>query len=490
MHPGSEVELPSSSTAHVATTYQSEMQQLKPTKTKPDRRQSRTAKSQGNRNTSGLITNLAPDDQGQLSPEQLFVNMKEMIMVQRKNGQSNRSQAPTSSANGTPSTFVHVPEQSDSRHHELPADSSNHAIPISQIPVSVNRNQTLAPEHMAKGMDVTPAGGEQSYEQNGAATVPSNTNDVDQTTYQLAETRIGAGNVRGASYGDELMRSASRDLMQQSSSREMFQASSSREMDVTGSLPLSISFKDGTELHLSSSDELGKTLRKQRADDIDKVLNGTTLSSTNPMSNNAQVLEQFRLGNGRLPASISGSYSFVRGSGGPFGSREGSMEFRTKNQFGSGGRDMSVELFKREPSMELMHPKKVGSQEGIGESSELARDMSIDCFGSSFRNTTRDMSIEMQFGTNNLPRGASIQLGTFGDDGPSGIPQSHSNGTNGLLPSASDGRMGRTKIPSSSDDICVNINNVQVPSAQGYLSQYRRGINGSIEDFREVKHPF
>lgn len=486
--PGNEVELPSSSTAPVATNYQSDMQQLKPTK--HDTRQNRTAQPQGNRNTSGMITNSPPDDQGQLSPEQLFVNMKELIMAQRKNGQSNRNQAPTNSGNGTQTSFGHVAAQSDSRHYELPADSSTHAIPVSQIPLPVNNNQTGAPEHMTKGMDVTPAGAEPSYAQNGAAVVPSNTNDVDQTTYQLAETRIGPGDIRGASYGDELMRSASRDLMQQSSSREMFQASSSREMDVTGSLPLSISFKDGTELHLSSSDELGKTLRKQRADDIDKVLNGTTLSSTNPMLNNAQALEQFRLGNGRLPASISGSYSFVRGSGGPFASREGSMEFRTKSQFGSSGRDMSVELFKRDHSMELMHPKKVGSQEGIGESSELARDMSIDCFGSSFRNTTRDMSIEMQFGTNQLPRGASIQLGTFGDDGPLGIPQSHSNGTNGLLLSSSDGRIGRMKIPSSSDDLNVNINNVQVPSAQGYLSQYRRGINGSIEDFREVKHPF
>lgn len=434
----------------------------------------------------GVPKNPANDEHGQLSPEQLFVNMKEMIMVHMKNGQASRNQGSLSASNASPqgqsNPAMHVaPHNSEVQTEMFPQ------VPSSSAPVAPGRAYTGV-NHCSKGMEVPLVRPISTVAQSAQN---ANTVDVETTTYQLAGARIASEDVCNGTYPEgDMMRSSSRDIIR----------CASRDMDVMGSsLPMSASFKDSAEMNNSANDD--NTRRKQRADDIDKVLNSA--GSSAPLMNNSlstpvhtHSLDHFRPGNGRLPASLSRSFSFLRScGGGPLGSREGSMEFR-KGHFGSGVRDMSVELLKRDFSMELMQVKKIGSQEPIGET-ELPRDMSIDCFGSSFRTGNRDMSIEMQLGSTMLPRGASVQFGTFGDDGPlsfafhsaaAGLRDDHSKDASGHTP---DGRLTRSRIVPSADDLMIHVNSsgVQVP-VQTSMSQYRRGMHGSIEDFRDIKHPF
>lgn len=187
-------------------------------------------------------------------------------------------------------------------------------------------------------------------------------------------------------------------------------------------------------------------------------------------------------------------------SAGPFASRDNSMEFR-RGHLGLSKREMSIDMMWRDVSMDLMCARKMGSHERMLDS-ELTRDMSLEFFGNSLRSANRDFSMEMQFPQDSrvLPRGASLELGAFTDDAVHGFsfpgvqslrdePHLSKDQPNGAAdvrvsqPNNSESRLFRSKIGMSADDLKVHMYGQTTPL-------YRRGINGSIEDFQQLKHPF
>lgn len=335
--------------------------------------------------------------------------------------------------------------------------------------------------------------------------------DLETTTHRLAGTRIGNEDAYVMRHMEENGEYTGGSGILRSSSRDM-------DVSCPSNMALSDSFKDGSELHdcngvtgclvqgngtcngaIASGSQPGDVLRrKKQADDIDKVLNEACSSAHMSIHSvslplNGHAMEQFRITNGRIPNSISRSFSFLRG-GGTFGSREGSMEFR-KGQFASGARDMSIEIMKRDFSMELVGAKKIGSQDPLGVEGDIPRDMSVEFFGGPLRTGSRDMSLELPVDSRTLPRGSSIRLGTFGDDCAMGFLYQHTGSCEREDSVKESGhgdamRTSRSKGGASSDDLMVHVNNGSTVSAQGGWSQYRRGLNGSIEDFPDLKTPF
>lgn len=336
-----------------------------------------------------------------------------------------------------------------------------------------------------------------------------NREDIETATHRLAGTRIGNEDVCA-------IRHMEANGEYTSGSGILFR-SSSRDMDVSCAASMvpeavSKSYKDIGEFHdcvepagcpiagvseSRSREDMRRTLRKQRADDIDKVLNegyGSAQSALHPMSVclNPLTTEHFRPLNGRLSESISRSFSFLRNGGGSFGSRDGSMEFRS--HFASGVRDMSIEL-KRDFSMELVGAKKVGSQDPIGGECDIPRDMSVEFFGGPLRHGSREMSLELPVDSRILPRGASVRLGTFSDDGAMGFTfqsSSHCEREDGQKESGDgDGvRSSQSKVGIATDDLMAHVNtNGTGPSQRGW-NQYQAGFNDSIEDFRELRNSF
>lgn len=378
---------------------------------------------------------------GQLSPEQLFVDMRN-LMVRQQKAASRRADTPINPGNSAGPLQFATPQGAGKKDNALQTPPNSRGAPASV--------------------------------------------DVDAATYQLAGTRIDEGET--ATIHPVQGNAAAFDAAS-------MLAASSREMDVGSSImPMP---NQGTELGIAlhlSAEEPDMKSRKQRADDIDKVLNGAGISPQMQnqyaisQTNNQQIFDQFRVGNGRICGSVSRSFSFLMKTGGPFASRENSMEFR-RNAFNAGKRDMSIEMMRRDPSLDLMASKRMGSLELLPES-ELPRDMSIDFFGNSLRGAGRDFSMEMQM--SQVPQGARLELGALPDDvvfgfaNPSPSPQVlYGEAGKEVAMPVTDSRVYRSKFGKSSDDLTGHMlgNNQQQP-------YYRRAINGSIEDFREIRLPF
>lgn len=311
--------------------------------------------------------------------------------------------------------------------------------------------------------------------------------DVDAATFQLAGTKIGSESGSAVQSHDGFAQSG------------RIVPSSSAEMDVGGA-------GDPAQSHVADSD-LGKSESemKQRADHIDSVLNNAGISQplsgpTFALPGSSHNLDNFRLGTGKLPPSISRSLSFMLRNGAPFASRESSMEFRRNNVL-TGMREMSIDkMLRRDFSMDPMPAKKPGSREQI--ETELPRDMSIDfSFGNALRSTSRDFSMEMQFPheARLAPHGAALELGALGDDlgevagfafgggqGVRGEPGKEGF-TNEHHFLGNDARLTRSKIGVSQDDLMVHI----YTGHQGPGALHHRGLSGSTEDFRELgRHPY
>ena len=342
-----------------------------------------------------------------------------------------------------------------------------------------SRAQSQSPELSGKSDQSNPLG--------PSSLVPSAQGalDVDAATFQLAEAKIDEG-------GES---AAAQQPAQSGFGAHRIPTSASREMEV--SAPMSSLPHASSEMTLGlpiplQSDE-SKTAQKQRADDIDKVLNSaggaTHLPSPYMISSASnQHFDNFRLGMSRIPSSMSGSFSFHTKNGGHFASRENSIEFR-RGQF-LGKRDRSVDMMRRDNSLDLMCPRKPGSHE-LGHESELPRDMSSEFFGNSLQGAGRDFSMEMQFPQ--VPQGAKLEMGALTDDVPLGFVGSGQQATREEFakgyasygPNA-DSRLHHSKIGMSQDDLMVHMyGNQQIAQPL-----YRRAINGSIEDFRELRHPF
>lgn len=521
-----------------------------------------------NRSPQGHLSEKAREESGQLSPEQLFLNMK-LIMAQQNNSLAARKQPynlpqPHLGHQHQQSNQHHgqhapqqqnlQPTQSSQSPHLLHRSNQTHVLPAHQNqPVSVSSAETLtqpqtssqnyaqlqaqaqarmhaqiheqaqaqmhtfihAYSNLSEGnqpneLDETGNSDGGSGNQFAEGQTPRR-EDLESTTNRLAGTKIGNEEV-------SVIRHIGRN--DEYTGGSVILRSSSRDMDVScpSSMGLSTSFKDASELHdcngvtdciisgsgscngtgISGSQSGDVLRRKKQADDIDKVLNGACSSAQLAIHSlsvplNTHTMEQFRVTNGRLSESISRSFSFLRG-GGAFGSREGSMEFR-KGNFASGVRDMSIEIMKRDFSMELVSSRKVGSQDPIGGEGDIPRDMSVEFFGGPLRNGSRDMSLELPVDSRALPCGSSIRLGTFGDDCAMGFLYQHNAAPDreeGTKESGSGDatRTSRLKVGASSDDLMVHINNGATASMQGGWNQYRRELNGSVDDFRDLKHPF
>lgn len=328
------------------------------------------------------------------------------------------------------------------------------------VETNVQNPNTAAPSGHARTQGVSGASGK--------------TFGVDAAASQLAETRIQrkgkpVHNMKNDEPNDDensIMRSISRDF---------------------GNV---VSFSNTVDIF---GDDASKGDRKQKADHIDRMLNG--VCSSQPFTGNSfltpSISQQFGLSSsgGRLPTSISRSLSFFKNSG-PLASRDSSMEFK-KGYLSGGVREMSIDLMRRDVSMELLNGTRKASRDHID--TELSRDMSIDCFGNALRSTGRDFSMEMQFPPEARAgqRGSGLELGSFTED----IAFSYSNfakeeptkelegGIGQTDGSGSDARLPRSKIGRSQDDLALHLMGNPLPL-------HRHGINGSIEDFRDIKHPF
>lgn len=335
--------------------------------------------------------------------------------------------------------------------------------------------------------------------------------DVDAATYQLAGTRLEGGEVSAVAAASAAMRRQNQSPTYDNSN---IMRTDSRDMDV-GSTTLSFSGSGTDSVVLATGKEQmqhqqqqlprpnqpenqdledGKDAKKVRADHVDNFLNGQPASFSFPA--NGQMFDAFQLANGKIPPSISQSFSFIM-KGGP--SRESSMEFR-KNTLNGGNRDMSIDFLKRDFSMELVNQVRKSSGDQV--SSELPRDMSVDFLGRALSQANRDFSMEMQFPQNqsHMQRGTGIELGVFGEyEGEGQLSflhngQSREDLNREFVSAGSTGQHGeqsrpgsvmRSKIGQSQDDLMIH-----TLGNQANLPNRRRGINGSIEDFREVLHPF
>lgn len=394
--------------------------------------------------------------QGQLSPVQLVADMKAMYEVQQKHEQQSRG-------------HMHISHVSQQQHHDAPMDKKD--ITVSAA-MSAAQFTHAHPQHV---------------QQNGF--------DVDAATYQLAGTRLD---------GEEANLAALRRQQQQDGyENSTIMHSVSRDMDVSSTgltfaeSAVDVGLSNGS-VQLQQQQLVGTNTRKERADHVDNFLNAQPLSSQ-PFSPPAssQMFDTFRTTNGKAPSTISPSFSFLMKGG--FASRESSMEFR-RNNLNGGKREMSIEILKRDFSMDLgnIARKPSGDQSG----GELPRDMSIDFLGKTLSAANRDFSMEMQFPQQqvNGQRGAAVELGAFGDDTGEGEGLSFfQRGQSredlarelSILGSAQQteqnrqGGMARSKIGRSQDDLMIHM-----MGNQANMPIHRRGINGSIEDFREVLHPF
>lgn len=474
-------------------------------------------------------------DAAQLSPAQFFVDVKNMIEVQQKTIQqqgrgekrlehqqqlvsaglpplpfSNISTSAVSmGALSTPSQLAaHSPQVTESvgLPQALPVDGGQIAVPQGEERDQVHQGGEGAETNEAHGHveHETAHHSEHLVAQDvaeGQAAVHAafpqaaqNSFDVDSATYQLAETKINADNPT----------SLHKPVVTFDDNNIIYPVD--RHMEAHSDVPFSDNVSGLPNVSLQPSDDVdgGKRARKQRADQIDKVLNSAGTSQ--PLSNqmfvspgNSHQFDGFRFGNGRISASVSRSFSFLMKTGGLLSSREGSMEFR-KGCLNGGNREMSIEMLRRDFSMELVSHARKPSRDHF--ESELPRDMSIDFFGNTLRSTSRDFSMEMQFPpeTRTGQRGASLELGAFADDMIEGVGFSfanlhgpkddHGKELAGLSPSgeygnASEARLMRSKIGRSQDDLMLHMMGNQAP-----MPIHRRSINGSIEDFREFRHPF
>lgn len=447
---------------------------------------------------------------GQLSPAQLFMDMKAMINVQKKTEQSSRGQPQPETPHKKPDVAVqHVPGASSGAPNvpvssiamssaPMSAVSAPH-IPVSHVqtphvpipngPVSSFPVPHAPPVNHAHGSAVS----QTSVPASHFVPPPHSRFDVDSATYRLAGTKIGAGERAALSkrqyqssiHVDEaaIMRSAPKDV--EVGAPHLSLGPDASVADVLQSMP--VATDDG---------ENGKRTRKQRADDIDKVLNSAgasaALNNAHAMASNQGLsFDMVKPGNGRISASVSRSFSFLMKTGGPFASRENSMEFR-RSQFNAGKREMSIDMMRRDISMDMMCSKKMGSHELLLDAeAAIPRDMSIDFLGNALKNTNRDFSMEMQFPQDARvsPRGASLELGTFADEFGFALPGSQhtreEQATMDLRGSAPDSRLMRSRFGPSTDDLMVHMMGNPQPAPL-----YRRGINGSIEDFRDLNHPF
>ncbi|CAN8065749.1 unnamed protein product [Agarophyton chilense] len=326
---------------------------------------------------------------------------------------------------------------------------------------------------------------------------PLNAFDVDVATFQLAGTRIDETDPAPSS--SEQPRQHQHQHQHQQPARALhvsLLASPSQEI-MPSNMTLSDSLSNGLDVHASQlASDAAKNQRKQLADDIDKVLNSAGMSVglpnhctiSPPSTANQHMFDALsRPNNGKNSASVSRSVSFMLKNNAPFASRENSMDFR-KGEFGA-KRDMSMDMIRRDISMDLLSSRRIGSQERID--SELVRDMSIEFFGSSLRNANRDFSMEMQFPADSggAQSGAMFELGALADDVVFGqaflaLP-TPSKPDFGAAADARDGRLPRSRTGMSQDDLMVH-----VLANQGPHQQYRRNVNGSVEDLRELKMPF
>ena len=312
--------------------------------------------------------------------------------------------------------------------------------------------------------------------------------DVDSATFQLAGAKIDERNAEQNAQSHPIQENAS-----------AFDAASmltsSREMDVSNAMMTNMSAQSsdlGISLNMGTDEHSLMSARKKRADDIDKVLNsagnvpttGAQSQYSLPQSNSQHAFDALRLGNSRLSGSVSRSFSFLK-MGVPFASRENSMEFR-RNSIFSGKRDMSIEMMKRDVSMDLIASKRMGSHDLLPDS-ELPRDMSLDCFGGALRGANRDFSMEMQ-----IPQGSRLELGALTDDVVFGLsnvsasPPVTTESQRDPGTAMSDSRIYRSKFGKSSDDLTGHM----LGNTNHQQPYYRRAINGSIEDFREIRLPF
>lgn len=404
-----------------------------------------------------------------LSPTQLFKDMKDLL--QKKAEQTSRAQNPD---------FVpKKPAPSMPPQHEMPVVSN----PEARLHTHAALQQTAQPDqrvHHPVSQSSAPLSQQFSPPQSSALTAF----DVDAATFQLAGTRIDEPEASPITTDTPALATLEVGLVVPSASQDL----------MPSNMSLSESLAEGIDIHaLQFSMDDAKNARKQRADDIDKVLNSAGTSGAlshhctlSPSFAN-QMFDSARLNNGKNSASVSRSFSFLFKSGAPFASRENSMDFR-KCDLGGGKREMSMDMIRRDISMDLLFSRRIGSQERID--GELVRDMSIDCFGNSLRNTNRDFSMDMQFPTDSNPAqsGAVLELGAFTDDVAFGLPFHGLQQSRADLNSANEGRdakFPRSKIGMSQDDLMVH-----VLANQGAHQQYRRNVNGSIEDLRELKMPF
>ncbi|CDF77568.1 unnamed protein product [Chondrus crispus] len=344
--------------------------------------------------------------QGQLTPAQLVVNMKAMYEVQQKSTQQSRP------------THIPTPQLiSQPNPHDVPQEQHHHQ-PTHHQPTHHHRDeqfQRLHDHHHGdavqdkKGLSVSGAMPPLHQFAAHASHSQQNTIDVDAATYQLAGTRLEGEEVSAVAAASAAMRRQNQSPTYDNSN---IMRTDSTDMDV-GSTTLSFSGSGTDSVALATGKEQlqqqqlrrpnqpenqdledGKDAKKVRADHVDNFLNGQPASFSFPA--NGQMFDAFQLPNGKIPPSISQSFSFIM-KGGP--SRESSMEFR-KNTLNGGNRDMSIDFLKRDLSMELV--SQVRKSSGDQVSSELPRDMSVDFLGRALSQANRDFSMEMQFPQNHL----------------------------------------------------------------------------------------
>lgn len=441
--------------------------------------------------------------QGQLTPAQLLVNMKAMYEVQHKATHQNK---PTN-----------IPLHQLNPPHHSPHFHLDHQQQTTQNHRESHFHRTHDQHHFGSTGDKKVSSTSYATPSlNQFPSIPSNPQqnavDVDAATCQLAGTRLDGEDVNvitsamrrqtASMYdGANMMRTYSRDMDVGATALPHSKVIPESVPLTTNSQPVQHQQPQHQRHNQQDSLDLenSKNTRKERADHVDNFLNAQPASSqpfTFPVNN--QAFDSFRFTNGRVASPTGQSLNlFMKGG---FPSRESSMEFR-RSTLNGGNREMSIEILTRDLSMELINQARKSSTDQI--SSELPRDMSIDFLGKALSSANRDFSMEMQFPHNQnfAQRGTGVELGVFGDDDGEGagfsfLHPGHSRDdlnreftSVGPAGHQSDqtrhGGVMRSKIGRSQDDLMIHM-----IGNQANLPNRRRGINGSIEDFREVLHPF